>query len=55
MDVQKECISILFTMFAHSEKKVAVCLLHKTNIAVVSECVCYLNAQYLVQFPNMIV
>jgi len=37
------------------KKKLAACLLHNINITVVSECVCQLKAQYLVQSPNLIV
>jgi len=35
------------------KKKLAACLLHKIDITVVSERLCHLKAQYLMQPPNV--
>ena len=51
MDLQKERKSTIFTAFEHREKKLP--LLHNIDIAVVSECLCHLKAQYLIQSPNI--
>jgi len=51
VDEQKERKSTFFTAFEHREKE--ACLLHNIDIAVVSECLCHLKAQYLIQSPNI--
>jgi len=51
MGVQKERKSTCLTAFEHREKRLAACLLHNIFIAVVSECLCHLRAQYSVQLP----
>jgi len=54
MDVQKERKATLFTVLEHREKKLAAYLLHNIDIAVVSECLCHLKAQYFVlQSPSI--
>jgi len=35
------------------KKKLAACLLHNIDIAVVSECLCHLKTQWLVLSPNI--
>jgi len=52
MDVQKERKSTFLTALNIGKKRLAACLLHNIFIAVVSECLCYLRAQYSVQFPD---
>jgi len=51
MGVQKEPKDTFLTAYEHREK-LAACLLHKSFIAVVSECLCHLGAQYPVQLPD---
>jgi len=46
MGVQKERKSTFLTAFEHREKRLAACLLHNIFIAVASECLCHLGAQY---------
>jgi len=41
------------TAFEHLEKKLAACLLHNIDIAVVSEYLCHLKTHYLKQSPNI--
>ena len=53
MGVQKERKSTFLTAFEHREKRLAACLLHNISIAVVSECLCHLRAQYPVQLPDI--
>jgi len=53
MDVQKERKSTFLTAFDHREKRLAACMLHYIFIAVVSECLCHLGAQYPVQLPDI--
>jgi len=53
MGVQKERKSTFLTAFKHREKRLAACLLHNTFIAVVSECLCHLRANYPVQLPDI--
>ena len=55
MGVQKERKSgpTFLTAFENREKKLAACLLHNIFIAVVSECLCHLGAQYPVQLPDI--
>ena len=50
MDLQKERKSTFFTAFKHREK---LALLHNIDITVVSECLCHLKTQYLIQSPNI--
>jgi len=52
MDVQKERKSTFLTAFEHREERTAACLLHNIFIAVVSECLCHLRAQYPLQLPD---
>ena len=35
------------------KRRLAACLLHSIDAAVVSECLCYLKAEYLVQSPDI--
>jgi len=49
MGVQKKRKSTFLTAFEHREKRLPACLLHDIFIAVVSECLCHLGAQYSVQ------
>jgi len=44
--------STFLTAFGHREKRTAACLLDNIFIAVVSECLCQLRAQYPVQLPD---
>jgi len=53
MVVQKERKSTFLSAFEHREKRLAAYLLHNTFIAVVSECLCHLGAQYPVQVPDI--
>jgi len=53
MGVQKERKSTFLTAFEHPEKRLAVCMLHNIFIAVVSECLCHLGAQYPVQLSDI--
>ena len=53
MDVQKERKSTFLTAFEHLEKRLAACLLQNIFIAVVSESLCHLRAQYPVQLPDI--
>jgi len=53
MGVQKERKSTFLTVFEHREKRLAACLLHNIFIAVASECLCHLRAQYSVQLPDI--
>ena len=53
MGVQKERKKTFLTAFEHREKRLAACLLHNIFIAVVSECLCHLGAQYPVQLPGI--
>ena len=53
MGVQKEQKSTFSTAFTHREKRLAACLLHNIDIAVVSECFCHRRAQYPVQLPDI--
>jgi len=50
MDLPKERKSTFSLRSNTGKKKLA--LLHNIDIAVVSECLCYLKAQYLIQSPN---
>jgi len=54
MGVQKERKSTFLTALEHREKRLAACLLHNMFIAVVSECLCHLKAQYLVAYSSQI-
>jgi len=53
MGVQKERKSTFLTAFEHREDRIAACLLNIIFIAVVSECLCHLGAQYPVQLPDI--
>jgi len=53
MDVQKGRKSTFLTAFEHRKKRLAPCLLHNIFIAVVSECLCHLRAQYPEQLPDI--
>jgi len=53
MGAQKERKSTFLTAFEHREKRLAACLLHNIFIAVVSEYLCHLGAQYPVQLPDI--
>jgi len=53
MGVQKERKSTFLTAFERREKRLAACLLHNIFIAVASECLCHLGAQYPVQLPDI--
>jgi len=53
MDVNKERKSTFFTAFKHREKEARSCLLHNIDITVVSECLCHLKTQYLIQSPSI--
>ena len=52
MGAQKEIKSTYLTAFEHREERLAACLLRSVYIAVVSECLCHLRAQYPVQSPD---
>ena len=52
MGAQKERKSTFLTEFEQREKRLAACLLHNFDIAVVSECLCHLRAQYPIQSPG---
>jgi len=52
MGVRKERKSTFLTAFKHWEKRLAACLLHNIFIAVVSECLCLMGAQYPVHAPR---
>jgi len=54
MGVRKERKSTFLTAFEHREKRLATCLLHNIFIAVVSECLCHLRAQYPAQLPDIV-
>ena len=49
MGVQKERKSTFLTVLNNGKKRLAVCLLHNIDIAVVSECLCHLRAQHPIQ------
>ena len=49
MGVQKERKSTFLTAFEQREKKLTACLLHNIDIAVVSECLYHLRAQYSIK------
>jgi len=51
--VEKERKITFLTAFEHREKRLAACLLHNIFIAVMSECLCHLEAQYPVQLPDI--
>jgi len=53
-DVQKERKVNFLLHLMIGQKKLEGCLLHNTDIAVISECTCHLKARYLVQSLNMI-
>ena len=53
MGVQKERKSTFLTAFEQREKRLADCLLRNIDIAVVSECLCYLRAQYQIKSPDI--
>ena len=53
MGVQKERKSTFLTAFEHRRKRLAACLLQNIFIAVVSECLCHLGAQYPAQLPDI--
>jgi len=53
MGVQKERKRTFLTAFEHREKRLTACLLQNIFIAVVSECLCHLRAQYTVQLPDI--
>jgi len=53
MGLQKERKSTFLTAFEHREKRLAACLLHNIFIAVISECLCHLRAQYPAQLPDI--
>ena len=53
MDVQKERKSTFLLHLKIGKKEHAACFLQNIGIAVVSECLCHLRAQYLVQSPNI--
>jgi len=55
MGVQKERKSTFLTAFENREKRLAACLLHNIYVAVVSECLCHLGAQYPVQLPDIFI
>ena len=53
IDGQKERQSTFLTTFEHRERRLTACLLHNIDIAVVSECLCHLRAQYPIQSPDV--
>jgi len=53
MGVQNERKNTFLTAFEQREKEAAACLLHSIDIAVVSECLCHLRAQYPIQSPDI--
>ena len=53
MDLKKERKSTFFAAFEHRETTLAACLLHNIFIAVFSESLCHLGAQYPVQLPDI--
>jgi len=53
MAVQNERKSTFYLHLTIGKKRPAACLLHNIDIAVVSECLCHLRAQYSVQFPDI--
>jgi len=53
MDVEKERKVHFELSFIFRKKMLAVCLLHNVDIAVVSECLCHLRAQYPIQYPDI--
>jgi len=53
MGVQKERKRTFLTAFDYREKRLAACLLHNIFVAFVSECLCYLGAQYPVQILDI--
>ena len=53
MGVQKERKSTFLIAFEQREKRLAACLLHNIDIAVVSECLCHLRAQYPILSPDI--
>jgi len=53
MAVQKQRKSTFLTAFEHGEKRLAACLLQNIFIAVLSECLCHLGAQYPEQLPDI--
>jgi len=48
MDEQKERKNTFLTAFEHRKKRLAARLLQNIFIAVISECLCHLRAQYSV-------
>ena len=50
---KKERKSTFLTVLEHREKRPAACLLHNIFIAVVSEFLCHLGAQYPAQLPDI--
>ena len=55
MVVQKERKSTLLTAFEHRKQSLAASLLHNIDIAVVSECLCHLKAQYTLEHQIFVV
>ena len=53
MGVQKERKSTFLTAFEPWEKEARSFLLHNIDIAVVSECLCHLRAQYPIKSPDI--
>ena len=53
MGVQKERKSTFLTATEHRKKRLAACLLHNIDIAIVSEYLCHLRAQYSVQSQDI--
>ena len=53
MGVQKERKSTFLTAFEQREKEARSLLLHNIDIAVVSECLCHLRAQYPIKSPDI--
>ena len=48
-----ELLPTQIATFEHRENRLAACLLHTMLIAVVSECLWHLKAQYPVQLPDI--
>ena len=53
MGVQKERKSTFLTAFEQQEKEARSLLLHNIDIAVVTECLCHLRAQYPILSPDI--
>ena len=54
MGVHKERKSTFLTQLNIGKKRIAACLLHNIDIAVVSECLCrHLRAQYPIKSPDI--